>query len=219
MKHIKLFEEFVNEAAEPKFVVHKGAAVMGYASSKVQARQNAKAQGAEYSTVEDYKEQYGDKFITEAAKSPSIEVIDNELFLDYTGTNKFGDLKSPVFKVEIGGPKNDPSNQRYLISWKEGGQAGWHWEAGNMKPSLKKSILSYAKKHLPFGVITEAAEPNIPNSEWEQSNQRAENGPWVCAKWKGKYYCAVGIMSPGGDLDYVEDVEEIDKDEYDSLMK
>jgi len=41
----------------------------------------------------------------------------------------------------------------------------------------------------------------------------------VCAKWKGKYYCAVGIMSPGGDLDYVEDVEEIDKDEYDSLMK
>jgi len=68
MKHIKLYEEFVNEAAEPKFVVHKGAAVMGYASSKVQARQNAKAQGAEYSTVEDYKEQYGDKFITEAAE-------------------------------------------------------------------------------------------------------------------------------------------------------
>jgi len=65
MKHIKLYEEFVNEAAEPKFVVHKGAAVMGYASSKVQARQNAKAQGAEYSTIEDYKEQYGDKFITE----------------------------------------------------------------------------------------------------------------------------------------------------------
>lgn len=65
MKHIKLFEEFVNEAAEPKFVVHKGAAIMGYASSKIQARQNAKAQGAEYSTVEDYKEQYGDKFITE----------------------------------------------------------------------------------------------------------------------------------------------------------
>ena len=129
MKHIKLYEEFVNEAAEPKFVVHKGAAVMGYASSKVQARQNAKTQGAEYSTVEDYKEQYGDKF------------------------------------------------------------------------------------------ITEAAEPNIPKSEWEESNQRAENGPWVCAKWKGKYYCAVGIMWPNGDLDYVEDVEEIDKGEYDSLMK
>lgn len=129
MKHIKLYEEFVNEAAEPKFVVHKGAAVMGFTSSKVQARQNAKTQGAEYSTVEDYKEQYGDKF------------------------------------------------------------------------------------------ITEAAEPNIPKSEWEESDQRAENGPWVCAKWKGKYYCAVGIMHSNGDLDYVEDVEEIDKGEYDSLMK
>jgi len=41
----------------------------------------------------------------------------------------------------------------------------------------------------------------------------------VCAKWKGKYYCAVGIMHSNGDLDYVEDVEEIDKGEYDSLMK
>lgn len=67
--------------------------------------------------------------------------------------------------------------------------------------------------------VNEAAEPNIPKSEWEQSSQRAEDGPWVCAKYRGKYYCAVGIMHSNGDLDYVEDVEEIDKAEYDSLMK
>ena len=217
MKHIKLYEEFVNEASEPKFVVHKGAAVMGYASSKVQARQNAKTQGAEYSTIEDYKEQYGDKFITEAVNY----LYDPQRLIDAALRKKW------ITKAEARLPKTKMAAEEQQREDAE----DWDEDEGFGSSDFSFSLM-YFMEELGYKMdvkngkivkvdesVNEAAEPNIPKSEWEQSNQRAENGPWMCAKYRGKYYCAVGIMHSNGDLDYVEDVEEIDKAEYDSLMK
>ena len=92
------------------------------------------------------------KLLSEVNSRPKIEIEDGEMYLDYsgsTGTSSFGGLKSPVFKVTIVGPKDDPKNQKYMIYWKEDTE-DWEWERGNMKRQLRNSITSYAKRYLPI---------------------------------------------------------------------
>ncbi len=56
---------------------------------------------------------------------------------------------------------------------------------------------------------------------WEKvPNNPYEEGVLIVAEKDGKYYSATGIFDPEGDeLHYVNDIEEISKDEYDSLIK
>ena len=92
------------------------------------------------------------RLLSEVNSKPKIEIEDGEMYLDYsgsTGTSSFGGLKSPVFRVTIIGPKDDPKNQKYMIYWKEDTE-DWEWERGNMKRQLRNSITSYAKRYLPI---------------------------------------------------------------------
>jgi hypothetical protein len=55
---------------------------------------------------------------------------------------------------------------------------------------------------------------------WEKVPDNPYNeGDLIVAEKDGKYYAATGIFDPAGDdLDYVNDIEEIDKDKYESLI-
>ena len=55
---------------------------------------------------------------------------------------------------------------------------------------------------------------------WEKVPDNPYNeGDLIVAEKDGKYYAATGIFDPtGDDLDYVNDIEEIDKDKYESLI-
>jgi len=56
---------------------------------------------------------------------------------------------------------------------------------------------------------------------WEKVPDNPYNeGDLIVAEKDGKYYSATGIFDASGDdLDYVNDIEEISKDEYDSIIK
>lgn len=64
---------------------------------------------------------------------------------------------------------------------------------------------------------------DIPFKEWEMTSMDAEGGKWCIAKYKGKYYTAVGYIEPGsvGIIDDLDDYsfEQISKKEYQELEK
>jgi hypothetical protein len=70
------------------------------------------------------------------------------------------------------------------------------------------------------------AKDNIPLKDWEQTEDYMDNeeGWWVAAEHKGRYFIGTGIVGPGGkrngdlvDIDWAY-VDEIDKEEFDSLF-
>ena len=71
-KFVKTFGEFINEAINPKYVVHKGKKVYGFTVSKIQASEAARKQKIEYSSVEDYKKKYGKIKIDESIDADTI---------------------------------------------------------------------------------------------------------------------------------------------------
>ena len=81
--------------------------------------------------------------------SKNQKIKDNVLYLNYENSPVFGKLTSKEFKVTIAGPKDNPKNQKYMIYWKED-TPNWEWEAGNMKPRLRNSIIAKAKKLIPI---------------------------------------------------------------------
>jgi hypothetical protein len=67
--------------------------------------------------------------------------------------------------------------------------------------------------------------PDIPFSEWEQSNERTdEGGRWLVAKIydpnfeEYRYFITAGIIFGGEIVDIEGDVEEIDEKEYEDYL-
>lgn len=70
------------------------------------------------------------------------------------------------------------------------------------------------------------AKDNIPLKDWEETQDSMDNeeGWWVAAEHKGRYFIGTGIPGAGGKrdgelvgIDWAY-VEEIDKEEFDSLF-
>ena len=83
------------------------------------------------------------------------------------------------------------------------------------KHILKENMHRFGTKNL-----SEAYDLDLDLYDfWEKvpDNPYSE-GELIVAEKEGKYYSATGIYDSGDDLDYVNDIEIITKDKFDSLI-
>lgn len=86
---------------------------------------------------------------------------------------------------------------------------------------MKKNILAENMRRFGTKNLNEQYDLELElYDDWEQVPESPYNdGDLIVAEKDGKYYSATGIYSPDGDdLDYVNDIEEISKDEFESLI-
>ena len=84
---------------------------------------------------------------------------------------------------------------------------------------MKKNILAENMRRFGTKNLNESYDLELElYDDWEKVPESPYNdGDLIVAEKDGKYYSATGIYS-GKNLDYVNDIEEISKDEFESLI-